>query len=56
MKYSKKGHYIREYRNIAQGRPIKVINKIKGTSECAIRYFTYYYITIAKYIKKPVWG
>jgi hypothetical protein len=54
MKYSKKGHFIKEY-GIAQRKPLGFKNKaqnkgtlednnqIKGIRECLIKYFTFYY-------------
>jgi hypothetical protein len=58
IKYSKKSHYIREYGNAVQKKPLRFNsriqrkgilennNQIKGIRECLIKRFIFYYNSI----------
>jgi hypothetical protein len=67
IKYSKKGHFIREcgivqgkplgFRNKAQNKGIlKDNNRIKGIRECSIKYFAFYYNSICTVHKDTKYG
>ena len=60
MNYRKQGHYLRNYRsqNIVPPKYIKKLKGIeskeefKGTKECAVKYFTFYYNNIYQIYKE----
>ena len=43
IKYIKKTYFVKEYKNTIKGKLVEFTSQIEGTSECLIKYFTYYY-------------
>jgi hypothetical protein len=67
IKYSKKGHFIREcgtvqkkllgFKNRAQNKGIlEDNNRIKGIRECLIKHFTFYYNSACTVYKNTKYG